>query len=314
MRAVAARLVQVVPALWAAATLVWFFMFIVPGDPARPLSGQSADPEVLRLVRAEWGLDRPPVERYLDFLRQVASGSLGRSYVQRRPVMEILGEAFGRTIVLALTATGIAVAVGVLLGALAAFRGGALGALAGAFSAIGLSLPTFWIGLLLMIVFAADLGWFPISGMGERISILGLDFPSPGHLALPALTLAIFPAAMITRVTRASLLEQKGSEYLRAARARGISPSAILWRHAFPNALGPVLALAGLVLASLFGGAAATETIFAWPGIGRAIFDALGERDLPVVEGGVLLLTAIFLGVNLAVDLVHASLDPRVRS
>ncbi|MBI3449100.1 MAG: ABC transporter permease [Acidobacteria bacterium] len=314
MRSAAMRVMQIVPALWASATLVWVFMFIIPGDPARLLSGQSADPEVLKQVRAEWGLDRPPLERYLAYLRKLASGDLGRSYVQRRPVVEILREALGRTVVLAISATAIAITAGILLGALAASKRGAIGGIVGTFTTVGLSLPTFWLGLMLMIFFAANLGWFPISGMGERMAIMGLDFPSPRHLALPALTLAIFPASMVARVTRASLLEQKGSGYLRAARARGLSPSAILWRHAFPNALGPALTLAGLVLASLLGGAVATEMIFAWPGIGRAIFDALGDRDLPVVEGGVLLLTTIFLVVNFAVDLVHASLDPRARS
>jgi len=307
------RLLHAVPALWAAATLVWIFMFLIPGDPARLLSGQSADPKVLQAVRAEWGLDRPPLQRYLAFLRKVAAGDLGKSYVQRRDVTEILGEAFARTAFLAVAAVILAAAAGVGFGAAAARRGGAVDAAVTAGTLAGVSVPTFWLGLLLMIVFASTLRWLPVSGYGEGMTILGVRAPAPANLVLPAVTLAVFPAALLARVTRAAVLEQLGAEYVRAARARGIPPALVVWRHAFRNAVGSVATMVGLLLAGLLGGAVATETVFSWPGIGQVIFRALRERDLPVVEGAVLMLTAIFLAANLAVDLAYALTDPRVR-
>lgn len=307
------RLLHAVPVLWAAATLVWVFMFVIPGDPARLLSGQTADPRVLAEVRSEWGLDRPPIERYLTYLAKVSVGDLGRSYVQRRPVREILGLAFARTAFLAAAGSLLAVAAGLLLGAAAARRRGAFDGLITAWTLASVSIPTFWLGLLLMILFASTLRWLPVSGYGEGVAVLGVRAPAAAHLVLPAVTLAVFPAALIARVTRATLREQLGLEYVRAARARGLGPASLLWRHAFRNALGPVATLVGLLVASLLGGAVATEIVFAWPGIGRAIFDALAQRDLPVVEGGVLFLTAIFLAANLAVDLAHALIDPRLR-
>ena len=314
MRTILTRLIAVIPVLWAAATLVWIFMFIVPGDPARLLSGQSADPRVLTAVRAEWGLDRPPLDRYLTFMGNLATGNLGKSYVQRLPVTEILGRAFARTIFLALAAAILAAGAGVITGALAVRRGGAVDVIVTAGTLAGVSIPTFWLGLVLMIVFASWLRWLPVSGYGEGITLLGVQAPSLSHLVLPAVTLAVFPAALIARVTRASLLEQIGAEHIRAARARGVPPSALLWRHAFRNALAPITTIVGLLTASLLGGAIATEIVFAWPGIGQEVFRALRMRDLPVVEGAVLLLTAIFLAANLIVDLAYALIDPRLRS
>lgn len=301
------------PVLWAAASLVWVLMFIVPGDPAILLSGQSADPKVLEEVRREWGLDRPPLERYLTYMGNLLEGNLGRSYVQRLAVAEILGRALARTAFLALAAAVLAAAAGILVGVAAARRGGAVDALATMGTLAGISVPTFWLGAVLMIVFASKLRWLPVSGYGEGIEILGLRAPGAAHLILPAVTLAVFPAALVARVTRAALLEQLGAEHVRAARARGIPPAAIVWRHAFRSALGPVATTVGLLTASLLGGAVATEIVFAWPGMGREIFRALRMRDLPVVEGAVIVLTTIFLAVNLLVDVAYAAIDPRLR-
>ena len=308
-----ARMLHALPALWAAATLVWGFMFIIPGDPARIFAGRIGDPRVLEAVRGEWGLDRPPVERYLTWLGKVSRGDLGKSYSLRLPVAEILGRALICTSFLAVAAAIVATLVGVSLGAAAARRGGLFDGALITLTLAGISIPSFWLGLLLIVTFSSGLRWLPVSGYGEGLAIFGIHAPAFSNLMLPTVTLAAYPAALIARVTRAALLEQLSAEHVRAARARGIPASSVLWRHAFRSALAPVTTTVGLLVASLLGGAVATEIVFAWPGVGRAIFDALQRRDLPVVEGGVLLLTAIFLAVNLAVDLACASLDPRVR-
>jgi len=312
-KAILTRLLHAVPVLWAAASLVWIFMFVIPGDPARLMSGRTQDPRILENVRAEWGLDRPPLERYASWLGRVVRGDLGKSYALRLPVADILRTSFVKTAFLAGAAALLAILAGVLAGALAARHGGWVDRLLTAGALAGVSIPTFWLGLLLILLFASTLRWLPISGYGEGISFLGVRAPQLSHLVLPAMTLAVFPAALISRVTRASVLEQLESDHVRAARARGIAPGMILWRHALPSALAPVTTIAGLVVASLLGGAVATEIVFAWPGLGLAIFDAIERRDLPVVEGAVLLLTTIFLASSLVADIALVLVDPRVR-
>jgi ABC-type dipeptide/oligopeptide/nickel transport system permease component len=313
-RTILRRLLHAVLVLWAAASLVWLFMFVIPGDPARLLAGPRADARTLEAVRAEWGLDQPPLRRYVTYLGRLARAELGSSYFQRRPVAAILGEALVRTAFLAVAAMTLAVGAGVLLGVAAAWRGGLVDALVTAGTLAGIAVPSFWLGLFLMIIFASTLQWFPVSGYGEGPTLLGIRIPGISHLVLPAITLAAFPAALIGRVTRSALLEQMRTEYVLAARARGLPSASVVWRHAFRNSLSPVVTLGGLLLATLLGGAVATEIVFSWPGIGRVIFSALRQRDLPVVEGGVILLTAIFIAANLAVDLAYAFIDPRIRT
>jgi len=309
------RLLWMIPVLWAAATLVWVLMFLIPGDPARILSGQSPDPDVLAAVRAEWGLDRPPVERYGMFLWKLAHLDLGTSYVQRgRAVSAILAESMFRTFVLALAATALATIVGVVLGTLAGgHRGSVFDGVTSVLSAAGISLPTFWLGLMLMLVFSSRLGWFPVEGYGRGVTILGVQTPGLMHLVLPTVTLSVFSAGFLMRVTRASLVDEASQEYPRAALARGASRPATLWRHQLANSLLPVVTLVGLNFGTLLSGAIATETVFNWPGLGLVMLRALNNRDLPVVEGGAILLTAAFLVVNTLVDISYAWLDPRVR-
>ncbi len=309
------RLLWMIPVLWAAATLVWVLMFLIPGDPARILAGQNPDPDVIAAVRAEWGLDRPPVVRYGMFLSKLARLDLGTSYVQQgRKVSAIIAESMFRTFVLALTATALAAIAGVLLGALAGgHRGSVFDGVTSVVSAAGISLPTFWLGLMLMLVFSSRLGWFPVEGYGHGVTILGVRMPGLMHMVLPTVTLSVFSAGFLARVTRASVVEEASQEYPRAALARGASGSAALWRHQLSNSLLPVVTLIGLNFGSLLGGAIATETVFNWPGLGLVMLRALNNRDLPVVEGGAIVLTAAFLVVNTLVDISYAWLDPRVR-
>lgn len=304
-----------IPVLWAAASLIWIFMFLIPGDPARLLAGQRADPDVIKAVRSEWGLDRPALERYGLFLAKLVRFDLGTSYVQQgRPVSEIIGEGMWRTFFLAVSATLLGALGGIALGALgAARRGGVVDATVRLLSTASISLPTFWLGLMLMLVFASRLGWFPVLGYGDGPTILGVRLPGPMHLVLPTVTLAIFSSGFVARVARASLLEEASQEYARAARCRGASSSATLLRHVLANALLPVVTLVGLHFGTLLGGAIATETVFSWPGVGLVMLRALNNRDLPVVEGGAIALTGAFLLVNFAVDISYALLDPRTR-
>src|SRR5262245_26051092 len=288
-------------------------MFILPGDPGRNLTGQSSDPKLLEDIHREWGLDRPPLERYLIYIRNLLTGNLGKSFFQRRPVSEIVLEGFGRTAYLAGAALLLATAGGIVIGSLAVRGGRVTEALFTFGTLAGVSLPTFLIGMFLMLVFASRLGWFPILGWGDGVTFLGFRAPSLSNLVLPAVTLSIFPAALLARVTRSALLEQIDAEHIHAARARGVSPTTLLWRHALRSALGPIVTLVGLMAASLLGGAIATEIVFSWPGIGRTVFQAIERRDLFLVEGAVLMLTAIFLAANLVVDLAYSVIDPRIR-
>ena len=309
------RLLWMIPVVWAAATLIWIFMFLIPGDPARILAGERTDPEIIEKVRAEWGLNRSAPYRYGLFLWKLVHLDLGTSYVYRKPVSEVIFRGLFHTFFLAVAAMALAVIVGLLLGTLSAARRGSwLDGAALAASTAGISLPTFWVGMMLILIFSSWLGWFPVSGYGEGPGFGSWRLPGLAHLVLPAITLAFFSSGYLARVTRASLLEESTQEYMRAARARGLSFPAALTRHVLPNSLLPVVTLAGMHFGALLGGAIATETVFAWPGIGTVIYQALNGRDLPVVEGGAIALTATFLLVNLAVDISYTLLDPRIRT
>ena len=300
------RLFSLLPVLWGIATLVFVLMYVVPGDPARLMAGQNADEQTLELLREQMGLDRPMLQRYGIFLAGLARGDLGYSYRQQRPVVRVILERFPATFKLALAAVLIALVLGVSAGMLAAVRHGRFldyGVMV--FSLLGISTPVFWLGLMLIVVFSVWLGWLPVGGYGEHGSIK--------YLILPAVSLSAISTGYFARITRSSMLEVLRTDYILAARTRGIPERRILFRHALRNAGLPLVTVIGTNLAGLLGGAVATETVFAWPGIGRAIYDAILVRDLPVVEGGVIFLAFIFVAANLAIDLVYAWIDPRVR-
>ncbi|MFQ5876584.1 MAG: ABC transporter permease [Acidobacteriota bacterium] len=311
------RLLGLGPVLVAAATLVWIFVFLLPGDPARLIAGgQGADPEILESIRTEWGLDRPAPAQYLTYLGKLLRGDLGTSYVQRRSVAAIVRDHLPPTLILALAAILLSATGGVVLGALAAFRRGAMDDLVLVLALVGTSTPVFWLGLMLMLLFASRLRWLPVLGYGMDgavIPVLGIRLPEWDHLILPAVTLSLVSLGGIARLTRTSLLETGSAEFLVTAAAKGASRVRVFTRHALANALIPVITVVGLDFASLLGGAVATEYVFAWPGLGKAIVRAIALRDLPVVEGGVLVLTATFVLVNLAVDLLYVYVDPRLQ-
>ena len=298
------RLFALIPVLWGIATLIFALMFLVPGDPARLLMGQHGDEATLKALRRELGLDRPVHVQYGRFLERLVQGDLGRSYRQRRPVTEIIAERFPATLKLASAAVILATAFGMAAGLLAAFRSHTwIDNVVTTIALFGISMPVFWVGLLLILLFAAKLGWLPVAGFGEG----GLR-----HLILPATALSLVLMGYVTRMTRSSMLEVASGDYIRTAAAKGASPARTHFVHALRNAANPIVTIIGLNLAGLLGGAVATETVFAWPGLGRALVDAIFSRDLPVVEGCVIVLACVFVVVNLAVDCLYVILDPRI--
>lgn len=313
------RLVGLLPVLAAAASIVWILMFLLPGDPARLIAGgQGADPEVVRAIRADYGLDRPAAVQYLAYLGRLLRGDLGMSYLQGRPVAAVIGDHLLPTLILAFAGTLLAAIGGVALGCLAAARRGrpsdllVLGV-----SLLGTSAPVFWIGLLLIVLFASRLHWLPVAGYGLEGAILpgfGVRLPEWDHLVLPAMTLALVSIGAIARVTRAALLDNVAAGFATTARARGAGRLRVFLQHGLRNALVPVVTVLGLNLAGLLGGAVATEFVFAWPGLGKALVRAIALRDLPVVEGCVLMLTLVYVLASLAVDLLYPILDPRLET
>jgi ABC-type dipeptide/oligopeptide/nickel transport system permease component len=325
------RLALTIPILLGVSLLVFLMLHTAGGDPASLILGARADPESLAALRHEMGLDQPLPMQYLAFLGGALRGDLGLSYRSRTPVVDEIAARFPATIELAITAMLIAVVAGALFGTLAAVRRHTIFDYASSTVVLlGVSIPTFWLGLILIIIFGLWLRWLPISGrVNPR---LGADPSTPflplvallhgnfavardafQHLLLPALTLAAWPAAIVARMTRASLLESLGQDYVRTARGKGLRDRTIVVRHAARNALLPVLTVAGLELGSLLGGAVVTETIFAWPGLGQLTVQAIGGRDYQMVQGVVLLLATVFVLLNLLVDLFYAVLDPRIR-
>jgi peptide/nickel transport system permease protein len=325
------RLAIAVPILVGVSLAVFLMLHTAGGDPAELRLGLRADPESVARLRREMGLERPLAIQYLDFLAGAVRGDLGRSYRSNTPVTDELRARFPATIELALAAMLLALAIGLTMGTLAAVRKHSVFDYTSTVGALlGVSIPTFWLGLILIIVFGLWLRWLPISGrVDPRLgadpatpflafaSLVRGDWPvardALRHLVLPAITLAGWPAAIVARMTRASLLEAMGQDYARTARAKGLRERAILLRHAFRNALIPVVTVAGLEFGTLLGGAVVTETVFAWPGVGQLTVAAIGARDYQVVLGVVLLLATVFVLLNLLVDLLYALLDPRIR-
>ncbi|MGD8376778.1 MAG: ABC transporter permease [Acidobacteriota bacterium] len=316
------RLFSLVPVLWVMATVVWVVMFVLPGDPARMIAGRTADEPTLQEVRRQLGLDQPAWKQYGLYLTRLARGDLGRSYLQDRPVARILGERAWPSIFLSLSAIGLALAVGVIGGTASAVRPGrSLDRGVFLASLAGIAIPVFWLGIMLRLIFSSWLHLLPVRGYtrGDAAAarLFGLDLlpmPDPEHLILPCLTLAAFSAGYFIRVVRASLLEVQGEEFLRTARAKGLSRRTALIRHALRHAMVPLATVAGVQLAGLMGGAIATEMIFDWPGLGTALLQGISMRDMPVVSGVVMLLTVLFVIVNLGVDVLYAWLDPRIRT
>jgi peptide/nickel transport system permease protein len=302
---IARRLGALIPVLFGITLLVFILNAVALGDPARAMLGQRGDPELIAQIRQEYALDQPLWVQYATWMGRLLRGNLGRSYHQQRPVSEVIAERFPATFKLAVAATLIAVAAGLTMGIAAALKpGSALDHLLMGAAVVGISTPVFWLGLMLSLFFAVWLGWLPVSGYGDG---------ALANLVLPALTLGALHTGTIARMTRSSVLEVIRQDYVQAARAKGLGEATVIGKHALKNALIPVVTVVGIGLADLLVGAPLTETVFAWPGLGRMLVAAVGQRDLPVVMGAVLVFAVIYVLGNLLVDLAYLVIDPRMR-
>ncbi len=322
---------MLVPVLIALSFVIFLMIEAIPGDPARVMLGEHASPQALAELRHKLGLDRPWYIRYALFLKNALKGDFGDSIMSGRPVVDELKEKITATIELSFFAMLIAVVIGILAGFVSAWKKysifdyiSMLGAL------VGVSMPIYWLGFMLIILFSLKLGWLPTSG---RISatlhlepITGLyliDTLIKGnwhafkdvvsHLVMPAICLATVPMAIIARMTRSSMLEALNQDYIRTAKAKGLGTYRILFIHAFKNAAIPVITVIGLQFGYLMGGAILTETVFSWPGVGRWLLEGILARDFPVISGGTLVVATLFVLINLLVDVIYAFLDPRIR-
>jgi ABC-type dipeptide/oligopeptide/nickel transport system permease component len=297
------RLLLALPALWLIVTMVFMLAHIVPGDPVAQMLGEGARADDLQQLRHMLGLDLPLPVQYGRYLAGIAHGDLGESFRFQQPVLQVVISHYPATLELALVALLVCAGIGIPGGLLAAQRRATSTDHAiGVFTLFGLSVPNFALGPVLILVFSVFLGWLPVSGRG-----------GPAHLILPALTLGAALAAILTRMVRTSVIEELSSDYVRTARAKGLSESAVLFRHAFRNALIPIITILGLQFGTLLAGTIVTESIFSWPGIGRLAVQAISARDYPLLQGCILMIAVSYVFVNLLTDLVYALVDPRVR-
>ncbi|MDR3517068.1 MAG: ABC transporter permease subunit [Azospirillaceae bacterium] len=332
LRFVVSRAAMVIPTFLGVTFLSFFLIRLVPGDPIEVRVGERGiAPERLALLRHEMGLDQPLWHQFYAYIVQILHGNLGLSIVTQTPVLHEFATLFPATLELSVCAILIAIVLGLPAGVIAAVRRGSLfdHSVMGV-SLAGYSMPIFWWALLLILLFSVNLGWTPVSGRIDAIydvdPVTGLMLidslwsDDPGafrsavrHLILPALVLGTIPLAVIARMTRSAMLEVLGEDYIRTARAKGLSSFRVVGLHALRNALIPVVTVIGLQVGTLLGGAILTETIFSWPGIGKWLIESINRRDYPVLQGGVLLVATLVMLVNLAVDLLYGALNPRIR-
>jgi peptide/nickel transport system permease protein len=305
------RLIAFVMTLMAAALVIFLMLEVLPGDPAQVTLGLNAAPEALVALRAEMGLDRPAVVRFLGWVGGLVTGDLGLSYTYRVPVAQLIAERMAVTLPLALMAMTLAAVIGVPLGMLAAANHNRpADAAVMVFAQAGLAIPNFWFGLLLVLVFAIGLGWLPAGGFPGWQAGAAAAFRS---LALPALALALPQAAILARVTRSAMLDALQEDFVRTARAKGLGEAVTVLRHALRNALIPVVTILGLQFSVLIAGAIIIENVFALPGLGRLVFQSIAQHDLIVVKDLVMLFAALAILVNFLVDLLYGVIDPRLR-
>ena len=306
------RLLLAVPVLFGVSVLVFAVLHLAPGDPAAIMLGAQATKEDVERLRRDLGLDQPLVVQYLHWIGQVARGDLGRSIPLGRAVLPEVLLRFKATLLLTAGALAIAVLLGLIAGILSAVKQYSwLDRMSMGVAVTGVSLPVFWTGIMLIIVFALQLRWFPSSGMSSPYGSGVGDVL--WHLVLPAVTLGTASAAALARLTRSSVLEIIRQDYVRSARAKGLAERAVIARHVLKNAVNPIITVLGVQVGFLLGGAILTETVFSWPGLGSMMVRAIQARDYPLVQGGVLLIATTFVLVNLVVDLLYAVFDPRIR-
>jgi len=325
------RLLSLIPTLFGVSIIVFLFLRMIPGDPALALAGEHATDANVERIREEFGLNKPLPEQYITYMGKVLRGDLGRSILSRRPITDEIRVRFPATLELSICALIVALVVGLPAGIISATkRNSRIDNIAMVGSLLGISMPIFWLGLMLNWFFAVRLGWLPsVTRLDSSIdlqritNLIIVDSILTGnaealingvkHLVLPAVALGTIPMAIIARMTRSAMLEVLEQDYVRTARAKGLAERVVTFKHALKNAMLPVITILGLQVGVLLSGAVLTETIFAWPGIGRWLYLSILSRDYPIVQGMALFITSLFLVVNLLVDLSYALVDPRIR-
>ncbi|HEW92362.1 MAG TPA: ABC transporter permease [Thermotogaceae bacterium] len=297
------RLLLTIPVVIAVSVLVFLFIHLIPGDPVEMMLGETATIANVEEIRHMLGLDKPLGIQFLDFMKNLLKGDLGKSIVSRRPVMQIVLERYPATIKLTVASAIVALIISIPLGTLAAVKHYSwIDNLSMIFALLGVSMPNFWLGPLLIILFSLTLGWLPPSGYG------GFKY-----IILPAITLGTAMSASLTRLVRSSMLEVLDQEYIKTARAKGLRERLVIYRHALRNALIPVITVFGMQIGSLLSGALITETIFSWPGVGRLFIESIFRRDFPLVQGCVLIIALTYVFVNFIVDITYGFINPKIR-
>ena len=305
------RLLQLLPVLLIASTGIWAMIYAVPGSPVAAMVGENATPEQIQAVTARLGLDRPVHVQYAAWLGSALQGDFGLSIQNREPVLSLIGQRIPATLQLGLAATLVGLLLGIPVAVLSALKPGSLldRALSG-WSALALGVPTFWLGILLILLFAVHLRWLP-SASGY-VSVFEAPLDAIRNLLLPALTLGVYVSGIFARFLRASLLGELKADYVRTARSKGLPERDVIGRHVMRNALLPFVTIVGLMMATFIGGTVVTEAVFTYPGLGRLLIQAISTRDYPLIQGCILFILLVFVFINLAVDVLYAYIDPRI--
>lgn len=304
------RLIQIIPTLLVVVTITFVLTRMIPGNPAAAVLGPQASVEEIEKMEEMMGLNDSLGKQYVNYLKNIIKGDFGKSYSYNQPVADLIAERIPNTLLISLTSLVIAILISIPLGIISAIRQySAFDYIAMVFALVGVSMPIFWLGLMLVLVFSVNLGWVPSLGMG---SINNGLWNVISHMILPVTCLATIPTATFTRITRSSMLETINNDFIKSLRARGLKERVVIYKHALKNALPPIITVIGLQLASAFTGAILTETIFSWPGMGTLITGAIENRDYMLVQGAVLITAMAFVFVNLFVDLIYMLINPKV--
>lgn len=304
------RVLQIIPVLFVVVTFTFMLTRMIPGDPATMMLGPQASPDAIALMKEKLGLNKPMLQQYIDYFLGIFQGDFGYSYSYSSSVMPLIMGKIPATLSITLTGLVLALLVGVPIGVESAVKQNtAFDYIFMVLALVGVSMPIFWLGLMLVLQFSVTLGWLPAMGMGN---IANGAWDVVSHMILPCFCLATIPAATFARITRSSMLETINSDYVKSLRARGVKESLIIWKHAFKNALPPILTVLGLQLAYCFSGAVLTESIFSWPGMGTLIVNAVNSRDYSLIQGVVLFSAIAFVFINLIVDIIYMFINPRV--
>jgi len=305
------RFGQLVPVLLLASIGIWAMIFAVPGGPIGMLVGENATPETIAAAEKQFGLDRPAVVQYLDWLWNALQGNLGMSIHGREPVLHLIGQRLPATLQLAFAATIVSLVIGIPVAILSALKPNSwLDRVLSAWSALALGVPTFWLGILLILLFAVEMHWLPSAS--AYVPIWEDPVQAIRNLALPALTLGVYVSGILARFLRASLVGELRADYVRTARSKGLPERQVAGTHIMRNALLPFVTIVGLMMANFIGGAVVTEAVFTYPGLGRLLIQAISTRDYPLIQGCIVVILVLYIGINMAVDVLYAYIDPRI--